>query len=201
MYNLYLLSFKLLHAIGLKKTSVRLARHMEKYARQPLDNSKLYDAVWMFFTYGQSFPSCENWMGYGCCYMPVLSDDDPFHKYCREAFAEEEARHNAEVDAYLDSRCKQHGCWEDAVKDGYCQSDWDYNHLCGEPGCDKLYSECGGTCVPDVTDEPYSPPYDVLLDDEDDQVSTTTVYSRAYSHFGNHEMAREATEMYPGDFI
>lgn len=36
---------------------------------------------------------------------------------------------------------------------------------------------------------------------KDEDVSTTTVYGRAYAHFGNHEMAREATEMYPGDFI
>lgn len=38
-------------------------------------------------------------------------------------------------------------------------------------------------------------------DEEDDFVSTTEVYGRAFAHFGNHELAREATEMYPGDFI
>lgn len=36
---------------------------------------------------------------------------------------------------------------------------------------------------------------------EDDYVSTNEVYGRAYAHFGNAEMAREATEMYPGDFM
>ncbi|MDB5166041.1 MAG: hypothetical protein JWM37_113 [Candidatus Saccharibacteria bacterium] len=39
-------------------------------------------------------------------------------------------------------------------------------------------------------------------EDDDDLVSTTTVYARALTHFrGNHELAREASEMYPGDFI
>lgn len=37
--------------------------------------------------------------------------------------------------------------------------------------------------------------------EDDDHVSTTKVYNRAYAHFGNHELAREATELYPGDFI
>ncbi len=37
--------------------------------------------------------------------------------------------------------------------------------------------------------------------DEEDNVSTNEVYTRAYAHFGNHELAREATELYPGDFI
>jgi len=39
------------------------------------------------------------------------------------------------------------------------------------------------------------------FDDKDDIVSTGEVYNRAYACFGNHEMAREATEMYPGDFV
>lgn len=40
------------------------------------------------------------------------------------------------------------------------------------------------------------------FDDEDeDYVSSSEVYHRAYAHFGNDEMAREAASMYPGDFI
>jgi hypothetical protein len=38
-------------------------------------------------------------------------------------------------------------------------------------------------------------------EDEDDYVSPTTVHARAMRHFGNAEQAREAAEMYPGDFI
>lgn len=46
------------------------------------------------------------------------------------------------------------------------------------------------------------PDQDDGYDDEgDDYVSTDTVYARAYDHFGNSEMAREAASMYPGDFI
>lgn len=37
---------------------------------------------------------------------------------------------------------------------------------------------------------------------DEDEVSTSTVYSRALHHFGgNHELAREATELYAGDFV
>lgn len=36
---------------------------------------------------------------------------------------------------------------------------------------------------------------------EEGDVSTQEVYNRAHTHFGNSELAREATEMYPGDFI
>lgn len=50
-----------------------------------------------------------------------------------------------------------------------------------------------------VTD--YAEADDPYEDDEDDYVSTSVVYARAYAHFGNAEMAREAAEMYPGDFI
>lgn len=42
---------------------------------------------------------------------------------------------------------------------------------------------------------------DDYYDYEDDYISPGTIYSRAYDHFGNAEMAREATEMYPGDFM
>lgn len=38
-------------------------------------------------------------------------------------------------------------------------------------------------------------------DDVDEGISPTEVYHRAYRHFGNHEMAREAAEQYPGDFM
>lgn len=38
--------------------------------------------------------------------------------------------------------------------------------------------------------------------DDDNPVSPTEVYSRAKRHFGgNHDLAREAAEMYPGDFV
>jgi hypothetical protein len=56
----------------------------------------------------------------------------------------------------------------------------------------------------EATMDDYNDDYDESdddFDDEDDYVSTTEVYNRAYSHFGNAEMAREAAEMYPGDFI
>ncbi len=44
--------------------------------------------------------------------------------------------------------------------------------------------------------------YDPRDDEEDDTPSTSEVYSRALRHFGgNHELAREATSQYPGDFI
>ena len=141
MSNLYLFSFKFLHNIGFTKTSVRFARHMEQYSRQPLDHSKLYNAVWEFTLNVTSFPLCQG--DYGC-YFPVLSDDDKFHKSCRDAQAAEDARVQAEEDAYWASLCQMPGCYNDQVKDGYCQSCWDYNFLCGD--CGKLESECHGDC-------------------------------------------------------
>jgi hypothetical protein len=47
-----------------------------------------------------------------------------------------------------------------------------------------------------VDDEWYHPD-----DEDDDCVSTGEVFSRAHSHFGNTELAREATEKHGGDFI
>lgn len=140
MYYVYLLSFKLLHAIGLKKTSVRLARHMEKYCRHPLDKSKLYDAVWEFTLNVQQFPWCQGDHG---CYFPVLSDDDEFHKCCREAEAEHEARIAAEEEVYQASLRKD--CYEQHVKDGYCQEHWDEHCSC--QFCGKLESECKSSCI------------------------------------------------------
>lgn len=52
-------------------------------------------------------------------------------------------------------------------------------------------------CDPRMAEEEY----DDIEDDDDEYISTTEVYNRAYAHFGNHELAREASEMYPGDFI
>ncbi len=38
-------------------------------------------------------------------------------------------------------------------------------------------------------------------DEDEDRVTTGMVYNRALRHFGNPELAREAAEMYPGDFM
>jgi hypothetical protein len=40
-----------------------------------------------------------------------------------------------------------------------------------------------------------------LGDMEDGYVPSGEVYRRAYAHTGNHELAREALELYPGDYI
>lgn len=146
MYYVYLLSFKLLHAIGLKKTSVRLARHMEKYCRHPLDKSKLYDAVWEFTLNVQQFPWCQGDHG---CYFPVLSDDDEFHKCCREAEAEHEARIAAEEEVYQASLRKD--CYEQHVKDGYCQEHWDVENTCF--GCGHEYNSCNCNDADDEDDQ------------------------------------------------
>jgi hypothetical protein len=40
-----------------------------------------------------------------------------------------------------------------------------------------------------------------VANDEDDYVPSGEIYRRAYAHTGNHELAREAAELYPGDYI
>lgn len=89
MYFVYLLSFKSLYFIGLKKTSVQLSRNLEQYCRKPLNNSKLYKAVWDFNLNTPQFPLCDGEFG---CYFPMVSDTDSFHAKCREAQAAEDAR-------------------------------------------------------------------------------------------------------------
>lgn len=42
---------------------------------------------------------------------------------------------------------------------------------------------------------------DEELEADDDRVDYKTVYSRAYAHFGNDELAREAASLCPGDFM
>jgi hypothetical protein len=37
--------------------------------------------------------------------------------------------------------------------------------------------------------------------DEDDYVSTSTIYDRAFAHTGDAELSREAVEHYPGDYM
>jgi hypothetical protein len=64
------------------------------------------------------------------------------------------------------------------------EEDEEYNDVC--PRCGKTDGSCA-YC------------YD---ERDDDQVSSTEVYSRALRTFGgNHELAREAASLYPGDFI
>lgn len=52
-----------------------------------------------------------------------------------------------------------------------------------------------------IEDELYDDGYDDEDPDDDDFVPTSEIYDRAYRHFGNDEMAREAATMYPGDFM
>jgi hypothetical protein len=146
MYTLYLFCFKLLYFVRLKKTSIRLARNLERFCRSPLEDSKLYNALWEFVVYQQHDYTwfCQDGGG---CYFPVLSDTDKFHQPCRARQADEDAR-EAELDrAEMELTC--HDCWEKpAVKDRRCQTCWDNAFLCPE-GCGKLDTECNGNCYLD----------------------------------------------------
>lgn len=161
-YYLYLYGFKFLYALGMKKTSVRLARNLEKYTRSPLDKSKLYDAIWEFTLNVQSFPLCQGNFG---CDFPILSENDSFHETCR-IWQTQDAAWQAEEAEWAEFASE-----EEAKLARQHEEDLDIE----DP---SFYYES-----------------------EDDEISPAEVYRRAYRHFGNHEMARECTQQYPGDFI
>ncbi|HTE57781.1 MAG TPA: hypothetical protein VK694_03470 [Verrucomicrobiae bacterium] len=139
----FLLCFKFLYGVRLKKTSIRLARLLERFCSTPLEDSKLYDDIWEFVAYHQKdFTSfCQD--GGGCSF-PILSDTDRFHRLCRASQAAEDAL-DAEMDqAEMELLC--HSCWDKpAVKDRLCQICWDNQYLC-RAGCGKPESECDGNC-------------------------------------------------------
>lgn len=143
----FLLCFMFLYRIGLKKTSIRIARYLERFCRQPVENSKLYNAIWEFVLHRQHDFTwfCQDGDG---CYLPVLSDTDRFHRDCRARQAAEDAL-DAEMDrAEMELTC--HSCWDKpAVKDQRCQTCWDIAFLCPD-GCGKLESECNGNCYLDT---------------------------------------------------
>lgn len=173
-----------LRKLGFKKTAVRTAYFMERRAKD-IYNSRSFDAAQVFL-YGANtgFPTCSE------CQLPILSGTEEIHELCRQAiqrdidesdraWAEYQAELEAESaadeaasQAYLNSRCRQHGCWDEAVKDGYCQADWDYNFLCK---CGQLESVCRGDCyfdeqnaaIDSEPDEPYGE-YDDHQEEEDE---------------------------------
>lgn len=179
MYNLYLLSFKMFQAIGLKKTNVRLVRRMEKYCRQPLDNSKLYAAVWEFNLGVSSFPLCQGDFG---CFFPALSDNDPFHQSCRQAQADEDARIEAETQADWVAYERERQAEADAQHfadlmasfcihaDPHCfKAANPYTGKCDEH--DTFCYNCNSdscVCSDDVEDDDYDDPYDEY-DDSDNE--------------------------------
>lgn len=112
----------------------------------------------------------------------------------------------AELDAYLESRCYCGDCWEDAGPTGLCVVHQDEDDLLAwQQFCEEQEAEMERQRLEDEELDRYNDEYGDCweddLEDDDDNITTTEVYNRAYTHFGNHELAREAAELYPGDFI
>ena len=181
MYRTYLNGFRLLYALGFKQSSVRLARVLHERSDFPLQNTPVSEACWSFMHQYASFPICAG--DYFSCGFPVLSKNDSFHDKCREARAEDDLRiaellrleneawvaAEAEAENFLKTRCNYPGCWEEGVIEDYCLEDWKRTFFCAEPGCEKLYTDCYGSCVEthdEEDDDQEDEPYD--MDDESD---------------------------------
>lgn len=67
--------------------------------------------------------------------------------------------------------------------------------------CDKEYARIWrGDGEYEDLEEMYGDRVDIE-EVEDEDIPPKEVYNRAYRHFSNHELAREASEITPGDFI
>lgn len=137
MYYLYLLGFKLLYGLGLRKTSVRIARYLEQeYCHRPREAAELYTAIWDFVL-TQAFPLCDDTDA--GCFFPILSDDDPFHKSCREKLAEIDAawaEHDAEKALQAEAEIER----IDAGKEHYAEL---IASFCTQSGCFEPHNGCG----------------------------------------------------------
>lgn len=111
------------------------------------------------------------------------------HNYCEhELYSINPDKYRMPEDVALDSFCSHYGCWGEFAN---CLT---HDHC---PDCGQHNIICGGLCKIIESEDDLGG----LDDDDDEPVSTSVIYGRAYAHFGNSEMAREATEMYPGDFM
>ncbi|MDB5185094.1 MAG: hypothetical protein JWN38_902 [Candidatus Saccharibacteria bacterium] len=168
--------FHALRKLGFKKTAVRLAIFCESlYNHNNLKNLS-YVAYHYLSSANTGFDSCAY------CWHPLTEP----HETCE---AELQAQQDDE-DAEHERQFKDHEALLDLMSEfcrhGSCYSlDVNYYDGC----CDEH------TTLHDDYDDRYDG------DDEDDYVSSSTIYSRAYNHFGNAEQAREAAELYPGDFM
>lgn len=162
MYYVYLIIFKMMYAVRLRKTSIRLARYLEQYCRQPLGISKLYNAIWDF-TPNTDYPICG---GYDGCWFPVLSDDDSFHESCRAKEAEKAALDQAEEDAYyeqLEAQADQHEADREHLTDlmdSFCTH--------ADPPCFEAGDKWSGKCPEHDTFCPACDSDDCICYDQDD---------------------------------
>ena len=179
--------FVTLYQFGFKKLAVRRALSVPQNGEPHYDEAKK-NAALEFLQTQTVYDRC------GQCQRLLLPKDP--HTTCEQEVL-----------------CCQHGCKELATQEDYCQEHWNYNFRCeGCKGDRRLCNDCILDKICDIcfADRElcggHHAESDALLEgvqydsEEDDMVSTTEIYNRAYAHFGTAEQAREAVQMYPGDF-
>ncbi|HEY4160985.1 MAG TPA: hypothetical protein VGM08_02895 [Candidatus Saccharimonadales bacterium] len=110
------------------------------------------------------------------CNWPLFGEQGDYeHSLCEQAIS-------YTIDDILADFCDHPGCWQLHISSYY---DFCERH---EPKCKcgQFDTDCRGNCYEETDEE---------------RTSTGTVYTRALTAFhGDHDRAREASELYPGDF-
>jgi hypothetical protein len=133
-FNLYLNVLKTLRSLDLKKTAVVAAYFMENHSKD-VNNSRMFDAAQFYLYSGETgLPTCNQ------CFLPILSDVEHLHKYCRIEFhveLEEEELYREAVQA--------NQLWVQPEDQKRLVNG--KKRICHEPDCNDSFSPLSNGCV------------------------------------------------------